>query len=202
MSSDKSKNVLGDLEGTVGNVHGQLDVIQQFMSRRFDELSMEINATSQQIDMNDEGLSKRFGEILEILGAISYNGEGLTPANTGVELEAVIEDTEKAANTILDAADRIVERIEHDEEWRNPDTQEAAKDKIKQDVQDILMACTFQDLAGQRIRNTLDNLQLIETRLSGTLEKLGIDVSPSEEDITQKAQGSARSDQGDIDSMF
>lgn len=129
MNSDPSKNVLGDLEGSVLNVHSQLDLIQQFMSRRFDELSMEINATSQQIDMTEEGLGKRFSEILEILGAISYNGQGLTPANTGVELEAVIEDTEKAANTILDAADRIVERIEHDEEWNNPDTQEIAKEK-------------------------------------------------------------------------
>jgi len=202
VNSDPSKNVLGDLEGSVLNVHSQLDLIQQFMSRRFDELSMEINATSQQIDMTEEGLGKRFSEILEILGAISYNGQGLTPANTGVELEAVIEDTEKAANTILDAADRIVERIEHDEEWNNPDTQEIAKEKIKQDVQDILMACTFQDLAGQRIRNTLDNLQLIETRLSGTLKKLGIDVAPSEEDIAKKAQGTARSSQGDIDTMF
>ena len=72
------------------------------MARRFDEISMEINATSQQIDMNEDGMGKRFSEILEILGAINYLGKGESAANTGVELQSVISDTENAANTILD----------------------------------------------------------------------------------------------------
>lgn len=56
-------------------------------------------------------IGKQFGDILQILGAISYSGDGKSQVNAGVELEAVIEDTENAANTILDAADRIAARI-------------------------------------------------------------------------------------------
>ena len=192
-----------DVAGKIDNLQDQITLMERFVKRRFDEISMEINATAQQVDLAEEGIANRFGEILEILGAISYHGDGTTQVNTGVELEAVIEDTEQAANTILDAADRIADRLRTDEDWHKEETREKALEQIKQDVQEILMACTFQDLTGQRIRNTLENLHLIENRLSGTLERLGISVQPSEEDIALKAEGDIpRASQDDIDSLF
>ena len=167
---------------------------------------MEINATAQQLGMAEDGLKnqseKQFKEILETLGAISYTGSGTTQVNTGVELEAVIEDTEQAANTILDAADRIAGRIGQ-EDWSRDDARDKALEEIKKDVQDILLACTFQDLTVQRIRKTLENLHLIESRLSATLERLGIRVSPSKSDILRRAEGSTpRATQEDIDALF
>ena len=68
----------------------QIGTMETFIKRRFDEISMEINATSQQIDMTEDGMAKRFGEILGVMNSISYSRDGTTPANTGVELEAVI----------------------------------------------------------------------------------------------------------------
>jgi hypothetical protein len=38
---------------------GQLGSMESFIRRRFDEISMEINATSQQIDMNEDGIRPR-----------------------------------------------------------------------------------------------------------------------------------------------
>jgi hypothetical protein len=189
------------LQDTVDLMASQMDALQTFIKRRFDEISMEINATSQQVGMVEDGIGKQFGDILEILGAISYSGDGKSQANAGVELEAVIEDTENAANTILDAADRIAVRIGK-EDWAQTECREKALADIRHDVQEILLACTFQDLTGQRIRKTLENLAMIEARLSGTLERLGIHVTPSADDIARLAQGEHRVDQGDIDALF
>lgn len=185
---------------TVDALTQKLAAMETFIARRFDEISMEINATSQQVDMAEDGITRRFSEILEILGAISYHGDGHSPANSGVELEAVIEDTEQAANTILDAADRISSYLDEEHNWSDLTERDAIKDKINTDIQEILMACTFQDLTGQRIRNTLDNLQQIETRLSSTFERLGIKVNVDKSHVKEKV-GKASS-QGDIDAIL
>ncbi|MFP4385916.1 MAG: protein phosphatase CheZ [Alphaproteobacteria bacterium] len=186
---------------TVDTVNQQLQTLELFIARRFDEISTEIHATSQQFDMAEDGITKRFAEILEILSAIGYSGGGGgTSANTGIELEAVIEDTEHAANNILDAADRIAEYVSDETNWEDAGTRKEIRDKIKNDVQEILMACTFQDLTGQRIRNTLNNLQSIEERLSSTFKKLGIEVQ-TERDIVGQTIREA-SDQSEIDDMF
>ena len=187
-----------NLFGAVNNVSNHLESIETFIKRRFDELSMEINATAQQVDMAEEGMAKRFSEILEVLHAVSYSGDGSSAANTGVELEAVVDMTEQAANKILDAADRIADRIRTKDEWA---TEEEKRDKylafINQDVEEILLACSFQDLTGQRIKKTLENLKSIEERLSNALDKMGIEVHTDITDQVKKA-----SSQEDIDALF
>ncbi|MDH5722330.1 MAG: protein phosphatase CheZ [Alphaproteobacteria bacterium] len=178
----------------------KLETMDTFIKRRFDELSMEVNATAQQVDMAESGIAKKFTEILEVISAISYHGDGQSAANSGVQLEAVIEDTENAANTILDAADRISTYLDDDSKWSNSDNQANMKQQIRKDIQEILMACTFQDLTGQRIRNTLNNLHDIESRISSTFEKLGIDVKPDEHAVEEKVQRA--SSQEEIDALL
>lgn len=183
----------------VDSVANQLSVIQTFIARRFDELSMEINATSQQVDMAEEGIGQRFAEILDILKAVSFSGDGNTPANAGIELGAVVEMTERAANNILDAAERIGARV--DEEFKDGDDLNAAKKDIQNDVETIVMACSFQDITGQRIRKALENLQAIEDRLGSALGKIGVDVEATELqsppiEITKAAS------QNEIDELF
>lgn len=173
---------------------------ETFVSRRFDEISMEINATSQQIDMNDDSVSRRLGELLEVLGAISYAGNGDTPANAGIELEAVIRVTEEAANKILDNADGIAEKIEDDAIWEDKEKRGKALESISTRVHEILMACSFQDITGQRIRTTLDNLKGVEDRLNQTLNKLGIEATvPTKEEDLPITHGTS---QNAIDELF
>lgn len=195
-----------DLESVMLMMHAmkeQLDSMERLFKRRFDEVSMEINATSQLLDMTEEGLSNRFAEILNVLSSISYQGDGHTAANTGVELEAVIADTEEAANKILDAADRISNRIESQDLDDNPEAHRAFLLETKEDVQAILMACTFQDITGQRIRKTLERLQTVESRITSTLDKLGIEVKPDPMagGIRDSVENHAAS-QDDIDALF
>ncbi len=193
MTDDKNSPTSDDLLS-------QIEAMKTLMARRFDELSMEINATSQQIDMNEDGMGKRFSEVLETLGAINYLGHGDSAANTGVELESVIHDTEDAANTILDSADRISSYLNEDVDWSDKEVRGEVRKKMRDDIQDILMACTFQDLTGQRIRNTLNSLHDIETRLSTTFERLGIAVEPDQKEIEKKIVKA--SSQSEIDALL
>lgn len=189
------------LFSAVNGVAAQLSMIEKFISRRFDEISMEINATSQQVDMAEEGIAKRFGEILEVLKAVSYSGSGSTAANTGVELDAVVEMTEQAANRILDAADRITSRLNDNSVITgNEQARQQAFEDINKDVEEIFMACSFQDITGQRIRKALENIRMIEDRLSTALDKMGIHIDANAEDhLAIKTKATS---QGDIDALF
>lgn len=188
----------GNVFTAVSTVSAQLAAIEKFIARRFDEISMEINATSQQMDQAEESMVGRFGEILGVLKAISFSGDGATPANAGVELDAVVSMTEQAANRILDAADRIASRVRTEETWVDASTREEARNTIDKDIEEIFMACSFQDITGQRIRKTLENLKAIEERLGTALGKLGIDVSAAE-----NHEGLLKaSSQDEVDALF
>ena len=183
---------------------GQIGTMETFIRRRFDEISMEINATSQQIDMNEDGMAKRFGEILGVVNAISYSGDGSTPANTGVELEAVISETSKAANTILDNCDRMSTLLipQDPAALETPEGREKLLAELREGVQNIMMACSFQDIAGQRIRKTLDNIHDIEDRINGALEDMGIGPESVKAATASKEVTKSGSSQADIDALF
>jgi len=185
----------------------QIGTMETFIKRRFDEISMEINATSQQIDMSEDGMAKRFGEILGVMNAISFSGDGTTPANTGVELEAVIADTSKAANTILDCADRMTALLYPQDSslWEDPAKREEALLALRDDVQNIMVACSFQDIAGQRIRKTLESINDVEDRINSALESMGIGAeSLQAAAASSSSAGSTKSGstQDEIDALF
>lgn len=182
-------------------VEEQLSNLERFIARRFDEISMEINATSQMIDMAEEGASRRFHEMLGMLHAITHSGDGNTPANSGAELETVIGQSEKAVTRIMDASEKINTCLADNPNAKVSDI--AAQ--LEAETHEILMACSFQDLTGQRIRTALENIRMIEERLSSTLSKFGIKT----DDPKQKQKNSAddfipdsAASQGDIDALF
>ncbi len=184
-------------------MQSQMSTMETFIKRRFDEISMEINATSQQIDMSEDGMAKRFGEILGVMNAISYHGDGDTPANTGVELEAVIAETSKAATTILDTTDKMSAILyeSHPDDWIELETREALLTTLRDYVQNIMVSCSFQDITSQRIRKTLESINDIEDRISDTLEGFGIEVPahPVAETNEHIVHGNT---QDDIDALF
>jgi chemotaxis protein CheZ len=210
MQSAKAQQESGDPVLTIAQdmnaLLGQIETMEKFIRRRFDEISMEINATSQQIDMTEDGMAKRFGEILGVMNAISYSGDGTTPANTGVELEAVIADTSKAANTILDCSDRMNAVLYPDDPsmWEDSAKREAALNMLREDVQNIILACSFQDIAGQRIRKTLESINDIEDRITGALESMGIGAETLHTAAAQSNASDVKSgsSQADIDALF
>lgn len=191
-------------EMTVAELQQSLAELRQFVARRFDEVSFEINATSQILGMTEDAMTKRFSEILCVLNAISFRGDGSTPHNVGVELNAVVKTTEDAANKILDAATLITDLTRQNIDWSNTEQREKLLTAINGQADGILAACAFQDLTGQRIAQTLENIRKAESDLTETLKKMGlkIDVSPQETaDTLTKTENRATS-QADIDALF
>lgn len=202
-SSQEESGEDGDGENmfsAVNEVTTKLEAIEKFVARRFDEISAEIYATSEQMDMAEEDQKKKFSEIMEVIGAISHQGEGTTAANTGAELDAVVDLTEKAANTILDASSKITDTLGQEIDWSDETLRKAAFAQIDHQIQEIFMACSFQDLTGQRIRKALENIRGIEERLGDTLDKMGIEVEVTPQ--TNQALPEAGATQDDIDSLF
>jgi len=159
------------------DLQARINALETFIARRFDEISMEINATSQMIDMTEEALTNKFSEIIQVLNAVGNVGEGKSGNNTGFELDLVVDQTEKATNDIIDAADRIDGRLKKEVEGDNKEKREEHLTNIKQDIQTIMLSCSFQDLTGQRINKAVSNIRDAEKRLSQILKDLGIHVN-------------------------
>ena len=180
----------------------KVDALKTFIARRFDEISMEIEATSQLMDMAQDGMVERFGGVLSALKAVTFSGDGSTPHNVGMELDAVVRTTEEAATKIMDAADQVSKLADDQSiDWADDMQREATLDAIRIQADSIVMACAFQDITGQRIRMTLERIAEAQEALSSTLGALGVDVKKATNDA--KADDFAPTNsQSDIDALF
>lgn len=189
---------------TLAELQQSLAEFRTFVARRFDEVSFEINATGQMLGMTEEAMAQRFSEVLLLLNAISFRGDGSTPHNVGVELNAVVKTTEDAANKILDAATNISELTKENIDWSDAAQREKVLAAINGQADSILTACAFQDLTGQRIAQTLENIRKAESDLSETLKKMGLKIDITEQqtaEVLNKVENRATS-QADIDALF
>lgn len=210
-SADEKKNYTKEQkEGffmLLQDVRDQLGTMETTVYRRLDEVSAEVNATCQMVGMSEDSLKGNFSEILETLNAVSFSGDTSTAANTGVELDAVITATDEAANTILDAADKLTAMLQEEEDISTDNLERVQKlGKMQDLVQEIVMACSFQDITGQRIQKTLENIESAETKLVESLEKIGIKTpekkeKQDEETVPEQAQQDL-STQDEIDALF
>lgn len=196
-AGEAAKPGVASLAQNLEEMQAKLAAFEKFVARRFDELSMEVNATSQQFDMVEDNIGQKFADVFETLGAISYKGDGSTAANTGVELDAVVDMAEEAATKILDAAGRIGGWVGQREGWDKDDTRAQYLDMISNCVEEIFLACSFQDITGQRIRKTLENISTIEKRLDEALERLGVHVDKNSGEPKQWTAS-----QDDVDKLF
>jgi len=81
------------------------------------------------------------------------------------ELDSVVVATERAAVEIMVAAEHAQDAVQRLRAARLPGASVADLDAIDGAVIDIFMACSFQDLTGQRIRKVVQALSYIEQRV-------------------------------------
>lgn len=94
----------------------------------------------------------------------------------GRELDAIVESTESATHTIMEAAETIMAADASD--------QDAYQAMINDKMIEIFEACAFQDITGQRISKVVSALNAIDARVSAFVERLRIaegDDAPREE---------------------
>jgi chemotaxis protein CheZ len=132
--------------------------LRRFTDRRIAELSAEIHATVQLVDFSEVNLSNQLAKIQEQVAVMVAMPASAT-RNSGLELEAVVQATEAAANQIMEAAEAIGD-------WLRDGSRDAESiEVVAMKLNSIFEACTFQDVTGQRIRRAIQHLQQVENML-------------------------------------
>ena len=158
---------LNDIEAAVRNSMrtemGEMFAdLRRFVDRRIAELSTEIHATVQLVDFSEANLSGQLARIHDQIGSL-VAAPSMAAHNSGLELEAVVQVTEDAANRIMEAAEAIASWV-HDGK-ANP----AGLSSVANEISAIFEACSFQDLTSQRIRRAIEHLQQVETMLDNMI---------------------------------
>lgn len=138
--------------------------LHRFVDRRIAELSAELHASVEIADMTEEKLTKELTRIHEQIAHVVAVPAAST-RNSGVELEAVVQATEAAASTIMEAAEAIQDWIQGG--GRDPASIQALASRVNA----IFEACSFQDVTGQRIRRAIQHLQQVEVMLERFIPK-------------------------------
>jgi chemotaxis protein CheZ len=147
--------------------------LHRFVDRRIAELSAEVHGVVQLMDYSEANLAGQLGRVHEQIVSLLAAPAAAT-RNSGLELEAVVEATERAANQIMEAAEAIGDWVASGA--RDPASVQAVAERINA----IFEACTFQDLTGQRIRRAIEHLQKVETMLGGLIQENGEEAAPAE----------------------
>lgn len=94
------------------------------------------------------------------------------------ELDAIVTQTEGATQSILEAAEQIQEQA-----WvlRENGADGAACDDIDAKATEIFMACSFQDLTGQRTNKVVQVLRYLESRINLMIGIWGIEEMEAED---------------------
>jgi chemotaxis protein CheZ len=141
----------------------RLAELRGFLDRRIAELSAELSASVELADMTETKLSGEIARVQEQIAQMVAMPAAAT-RNSGLELEAVVQVTEAAANTILEAAEAIGD-------WMAAGRDAATAPAIVERLNAIFEACAFQDLTGQRIRRAIQHLQQVEDALKGMVRE-------------------------------
>lgn len=140
-------------------VRTEMADLRCFVDRRIAELSAEVHATTQLMDFSENNLSGQLRVIHEqVAGLVA--APNAAHRGSGLELEAVVQATETAANRIMEAAEAIATWLR--DGARDPESIALATEKVNA----IFEACSFQDVTGQRIRRAIQHLQQVEEMLT------------------------------------
>ncbi|WP_209010830.1 chemotaxis protein [Labrenzia sp. PHM005] len=146
-----------------GSMHDFLSTVQPAVTEELTMIAKEITRMKQEISA---------------LRANDMTGNKIPDA--GRELDAIVEATENATNTIMEAAEEIMAA--------DPSDTDAYQDLVSNKMIGIFEACTFQDITGQRISKVVSTLRYIDERVSSFIEHLRIpadfeaEMNESEED--------------------
>jgi chemotaxis protein CheZ len=169
--------------------------LQRFIDRRIAELSAEVHGATQLLGFSEANLSQQLGRLQEELGQMLSRPAEAT-RNSGLELEAVVQTTEAAANQIMEAAEAIGDSL------RAAVADKSTLASITAKIDMIFEACAFQDLTGQRVRRAIEHLQHMESALTGILAPPGTEVEIKMPSPPTVQSNGADLPQDDIDALF
>jgi chemotaxis protein CheZ len=91
------------------------------------------------------------------------------------ELDAVVEATEQATNTILQAAETVDDMAERIKQASQDAYIARTSDEMRELILKIFEACNFQDITGQRITKVVNTVKFIEERVNAMIAIWGME---------------------------
>ncbi len=120
------------------------------------------------------GLFDRIQKIRREIASIRKPGDTQDRfATMSDELDAIVESTECATNSIMENVESIDELILAIRDSVSDPEAAARLDQIPEHIGAIFEACSFQDITGQRITKVVKTLQYIEKRVNALIEVWG-----------------------------
>lgn len=171
MANMKKENVARVIDFLQENKHREGEVsltdvmhLAEVMSgSMFDFLSNVQPAVTEELTAISREIT-RMKEEISNLRANHMTGSKIPDA--GRELDAIVEATEEATNTIMEAAEDIMGADTSDAE--------AYQELVSNKMISIFEACTFQDITGQRISKVVETLNYIDERVTSFIGHLRI----------------------------
>lgn len=120
------------------------------------------------------GLFRYLERVREEIAAISRPAdEELQFESMGEQLDAIVLATEKATNTIMEATEKSLDTVDTLRKSLTDPAQNALLDQIVGNGNDILEACSFQDITGQRVSKVVKSVTYVEERVNALIEVWG-----------------------------
>ena len=108
------------------------------------------------------------------IAAIANRTQGQTAFESmSDQLDAIVISTGGATNTILENIEAIGEAVTELRTHPEPDGVDALCDKITEKSVNAMEACSFQDLAGQRVSKIVRSVKFIEERVEALADLWG-----------------------------
>jgi chemotaxis regulatin CheY-phosphate phosphatase CheZ len=162
-----------------------LDRIERAVTKPAARHGVPGNVFAELMEMSD-AIARTRREIAQIRPPHQFDQQLV---NASLELDNIVEATEKATSDILEAAEEIQEVA-----WtlREKGVEVELCDKIDQRATDIYTACSFQDITGQRTEKVVKALRFIEQRINAMIEIWGVDdIAFRVDDIASKMRSFA-----------
>jgi chemotaxis regulatin CheY-phosphate phosphatase CheZ len=126
-----------------------------------------------------ETMAASIAQTRREIASIRPEGPGNNRIVTATEeLDFVVKSTERATSDILGAAERIQEIVN---EFRAKGVTDPLCDELEMHGTNLMMACSFQDLTGQRMSKVVNTLRYLETRVNAMIEIWGITAEDAAE---------------------
>jgi chemotaxis regulatin CheY-phosphate phosphatase CheZ len=136
-------------------------------------LAETITASSMDVLRRElETMAASIAQTRKEIASIKPDGPGNNRIVTATEeLDHVVKSTEKAAAEILSSAERVLAIAQ---ELKDKGINDPLCNELEEQGTNLLMACSFQDLTGQRMTKVVNTLRYLETRVNAMIEIWGI----------------------------
>ncbi|MEP2706995.1 MAG: protein phosphatase CheZ [Roseibium sp.] len=166
---------IASLKTMIGSGGAQQEALDpEEMSKKFiGEFRKEMSEAAKlkvELDAIYDAISQTKKEIASLHHTTGAEGEEMTRVTN--ELDAVVDGTEGATETILTAAEYIDETANTLSARLKGQDADLAGD-IQEKVVQIFEACNFQDLTGQRITKVVGTLRFVEDRIMQMMDIWG-----------------------------